>query len=86
MRQLFAYLYALFTDIGRVELNHGSHALEIKTCRKPRKVWVEISDCDKVPVCQGNVNKAGVHLLPHGFILYTDIQSNKAKVKWSIEY
>lgn len=64
-------------------LNAGNHAIEIRTGFHPREVYVSV-DSDGFPVCSGSVSKVGTTLTATGFILYADIQTDHAVVKWFV--
>lgn len=84
-RKILDYITSVFYHVGCIELNHGSHAIEIDTCHRPRCVWLTVIERGCLPVCHGNLDKVGVQIMPNGFILHADIQSNKAKVKWLVK-
>jgi hypothetical protein len=72
---------------GDILLGYGQHEIKIVTNGKPCKVTLSIEDpTGGIAVCHGNVNKIGVNILNNGFVLYADIQSNTALVKWNCEF
>ena len=72
---------------GEILLGYGLHEIKIVIDNKPCTVFLGIEDpTGGVAVCHGNVNKIGVRILDDGFILYADIQTNTALVKWTCEF
>src|SRR5271154_5920888 len=69
---------------GDILLGFGNHEIKIVIDQKPCTVFLTIEDpTGGIAVCQGNVNKIGVRILDDGFILYANIHSNTALVKWT---
>jgi hypothetical protein len=72
---------------GDILLGYGLHEVKIITKGKPCTVFLSIEDpTGGIAVCHGNVNKIGVNVLDDGFVLYADIQSNTAFIKWNCEF
>lgn len=65
-----------------VNLNRGQHTLSISTESQPAKVWVRFIDGGDIPVCQGDVDRVGVTIVPDGFILNANIQSDSKSIEW----
>lgn len=72
---------------GEILLGFGLHEIKIVMDNRPCTVFLGIEDpTGGIGVCHGNVNKIGVKILDDGFVLYADIQTNTALVKWTCEF
>lgn len=68
---------------GELLLGYGLHEIEIKVTGKPVTVYFSIKDpADSCCVCHGDVNKLGITIGKHGFVLHADIRTNTCLVEW----
>lgn len=84
-------------DKGEFTIGAGVHEIVIKTenkttepCKglpenKPIRVWVSLEQSGELPVCGGNVDKAGTEITNDGFVLHLNISSTERLVKWYAE-
>jgi hypothetical protein len=70
---------------GEIILGFGTHEIEINIPGKPCKVCFDIED-DGVCVCHGSVNKIGITVGRHGFVIHAEINTNTSLVSWNCEY
>ena len=70
---------------GEIVLGFGIHEIEIKVPGKPCRVSFDIED-DGCCVCYGAVNKIGITVCKHGFVIHADINTNTCLVRWHCEY
>lgn len=72
---------------GDILLGFGVHEIAIKVKHKPCKVFISIKDpADSCAVCHGDVNKIGIVINDHGFIVYADIKTNTCLVEWTCDF
>jgi len=64
---------------------NGHHEVKISTKHEPKEVFISLVALD-APVCVGDVDVAGVKIMPDGFVLYADIKSSECKVKWIAKF
>src|SRR5262249_44279013 len=70
---------------GEIVLGFGVHEIKIDIPGVPCKVCFDIED-DGCPVCHGDVNKIGIKIGSHGFVIHADIKTNTCLIKWHCEY
>lgn len=68
---------------GSITLNQGNHEVAIKTECAPKNVFLSVC-AGGVPVCSGSIDMVGYNILPDGFILYANVQSNVVEVKYIV--
>jgi len=79
-------------ETSMIELNTGEHEIEFITSGQPARVWISLDTNDEedcscfLPVCHGNVDKAGFQIIEGGFILHADISSTSRKVTWFVSF
>jgi len=69
---------------GVVNFNQGRHTMAINTNdAQPQKVWVRFIDGgESIPVCGGDVDSVGYTIVPDGFVLNVNIQSDSKSIEW----
>ncbi len=68
---------------GEILLGYGLHEIAITVKGEPCSVYFSIHDpADGCCVCYGDVNKIGITIGKHGFIIYADIRTNTCLVEW----
>lgn len=74
-------------ETGRMILGYGWHEVEVKTLLTPKEVSIStrINHCD-TPVCHGDINMVGCRIKHGGFVLYADIDTNTAEIRWTAIY
>ena len=70
---------------GSIILASGHHEVKINTKNEPVEVYIALKTLD-TQVCAGDVDVAGVKLMPDGFVLYADIKSSECKAKWIAKF
>ena len=65
-------------------LASGNHEIVVKTGFPPTKVFVSVTD-EGVQACGGDLSNAATSLQEDGFILYANIKSDNATVKWIVK-
>jgi hypothetical protein len=75
-----------FVQRGELTVVQGQHEVAVRTTLEPSEVWVNLEHDGCTAVCQGNVNRAGVTINEHGFVLNLDIQSTECRLKWRAEF
>lgn len=66
---------------GHIQVGYGNQTITINTPFTPSQVFVALEP-EEVTVCTGDINTAGVAIVPTGFILYLSIKSNLCNVYW----
>ena len=70
-------------DFGSVTLvTSGSKSILIKTPFTPDSVWIFPTLPHSTPVCQGQPDGFDVRIVPNGFVLITNINTESRKVNW----
>ena len=70
-------------DEGQILIQAGRYEWFIKTKVRPARVYLAEEVAAGLPVCQAKTNMYGVALRPDGFVLYADVNSNLATVRWT---
>jgi len=60
----------------------GNQEITVALPGKPLRVWISFDQNSTIPVCQGNIDKAGLTLLNDSFVLYTEIYSEMRSINW----
>lgn len=67
-----------------IYLPFGEHTIQVKVDCIPREVFVSVQD-ECGPVCGGDISTVATSLLEDGFVLYVNVKSNEALVKWIVK-
>lgn len=67
---------------GRLWVSSGHQEIFIKTCFTPEEVFVNFGEVCPAQGCGIGNDGFDAKIVPHGFIIFCNIQSAKRKIKW----
>lgn len=60
----------------------GEKEIEVNIGFTPRHVWLNLRPSCCIPVCQGAVDSFDYRIVPNGFVIIAQLQSEFREVEW----
>lgn len=89
LMKLLKHIFCLLqeSDKGYIIVPFGYNIIEVPSCCPPSRVFLSIEEPDDgCQICGQGINTVGCQITKYGFILYTDIKSDYAKIEWLIKF
>ena len=83
MFRRFIDFFSSFRE-GVITLPNGESEVLVMTDRDPKEVWLRVQETGNLAVCAAGVDKFGYEIIPGGFVIFADVQSENVILDWFV--